>query len=256
MGNSQLTRSVLARAMESGVDDAGVVAVADLPEHGEQIQGILPGARSLVVVLAAHNTAALASTNNQVAQFDTMYTYDEIARSAHGVARFLSASGHGSVAVPAFIPLDMSAPAKGMQGEICWRRAGVRAGLGSRGENGLLVTREFGSAVRISGILTRAELAPTPPLTQDLCSHCMACVKACPARALSGAGKVNKKQCGDRIFKYGFRYFREFAHTLALGETEDREALLADTGLLELWQTFMTGNYYYCFACQVQCPSR
>ena len=36
-----------------------------------------------------------------------------------------------AVAVPAFIPLDMAAPNKGMRGEICWRRAGMRAGLGS-----------------------------------------------------------------------------------------------------------------------------
>jgi len=26
-------------------------------------------------------------------------------------------------------------------------------------------------------------------------------------------------------------------------------------GLRELWQTFMTGNYYYCLECQAQCPA-
>jgi epoxyqueuosine reductase QueG len=43
-------------------------------------------------------------------------------------------------------------------GEICWRIAGVRAGLGSYGENGLLVTNEFGSAIRISGKLIYAAI--------------------------------------------------------------------------------------------------
>ena len=51
---------------------------------------------------------------------------------------------------------------------------------------------------------------------------------ACPSQALSGQGKINKKRCGDQIFKFRLR---------------------------ELWQTFMTGNYYYCFACQAQCPA-
>ncbi|MFA6224033.1 MAG: hypothetical protein WC647_17165 [Desulfomonilaceae bacterium] len=47
-----------------------------------------------------------------------------------------------------------------MKGEICWRRAWVRASLGSYGENGLLVTREFGSAIRLAGVLTTADLEP------------------------------------------------------------------------------------------------
>jgi hypothetical protein len=27
------------------------------------------------------------------------------------------------------------------------------------------------------------------------------------------------------------------------------------SGLRQLWQTFMTGNYYFCFQCQTQCPT-
>ncbi len=55
-----------------------------------------------------------------------------------------------------------------MKGEICWRRSGVRAGLGSYGENGLLVTREFGSAIRLAGVLTTADLEPGHPLAEDV----------------------------------------------------------------------------------------
>jgi len=188
-----------------------------------------------------------------MAQFDTIHTYDECARAAHRTARFLESAGLPSVAVPAFIPIDMEDPKRGMRGEICWRRAGVRAGLGSYGENGLLVTREFGAAIRLSGILTLADLEGDPRLDEDVCDHCMRCIEACPAEALTGEGKINKKRCGDRIFKYGFRFFRDLmADLIQKPETEARE-LLRGHGLREMWQTFMTGNYYYCFQCQSQC---
>ena len=35
----------------------------------------------------------------------------------------------------------------------------------------------------------------------------------------------------------------------------DKETLQRAVSLqVEYWQTFMTGNYYYCFACQASCP--
>jgi epoxyqueuosine reductase QueG len=242
-------------ALEQGADLVGVASVRDLAEHEEGIARILPSAKSIVVVAARHSLAAIRSSNNQVAQFDTIHTYGQAEKAAHRTARFLESRGAPSVAVPAFIPLDMAAPKKGMRGEICWRRAGVRAGLGSYGENGLLVTRALGSAVRVSGVVTDAELAADPPSEQDVCDHCMRCVEACPAGALAGKGKINKKLCGDVIFAHGFRYFQQVMEGIAKGAYVEMRQIIEGEGLRELWQTFMTGNYYYCFKCQAQCPA-
>ena len=189
MSAKNLKREVRDVALEHGADLVGVVSVKDLAEHEEGITRILPSAKSVVVVVAKHSLAAIGSANNQVAQFDTIHTYGQAEKAAHGTARFLESRGAPAVAVPAFIPLDMAAPKKGMRGEICWRRAGVRAGLGSYGENGLLVTPEFGSAVRVSGVVTAAELPGDPPVEEDVCDHCMRCIEVCPTGALAGRGK-------------------------------------------------------------------
>ncbi|MGD8948324.1 MAG: hypothetical protein PVI62_16795 [Desulfobacterales bacterium] len=37
--------------------------------------------------------------------------------------------------------------------------------------------------------------------------------------------------------------------------TEELWEIVQGYGLREIWQTFMTGNYYYCFECQSQCPA-
>ncbi len=255
MTEKELTQKAKQTALENGADLVGVVKVADLPEHQERIERALPGAKSVLVTIAGHSLAALKSGANELFQFDTIHTYDECGRSAHMAARALESQGFLSAGVAAFIPLDMEAPGKGMRGEICWRRAGVRAGLGSYGESGALVTKEYGQAIRLSGMVTTAKLTPDSPLTEDVCDHCMRCVEACPVGALSGGGKINKKLCGDKIFKHGFRYFQKVMEGIMEGPTDEVRSILKGSGLRQLWQTFMTGNYYYCCACSYHCPA-
>ncbi len=62
----------------------------------------------------------------------------------------------------------------------------TRAGLGWIGKNCLLVTPGFGSAVRISSLLTDAPLEYGTPVLKSRCGGCSRCVKECPAQALQG----------------------------------------------------------------------
>lgn len=68
----------------------------------------------------------------------------------------------------------------------------TRAGLGWIGKNCLLVTPQYGSAVRISSLLTDAPLTCDAPITRSQCGACHACVRYCPAHAL-------KIHCGVRV---------------------------------------------------------
>lgn len=247
-----LADQITKTALVNGADLVGIADAALMPEQAENFHQLLPGTRCVVVVVARHSLSALDSRNNQARQFDTIHTYDECAHAAHKVARQIEDHGFGAVAVPAFIPIDMRAPKNGMRGEINWRDAAVQAGLGSWGENGLLVTRDFGSAVRICGVATDAPLEPDRPLLEDACDHCLECVKSCPPQALSGGGRIDKKKCGDHIFRYGFRSFQGFMSDLFDRDAKAR-ATIDGFALREIWQNFMTGNYYYCFRCQTQC---
>jgi epoxyqueuosine reductase QueG len=62
----------------------------------------------------------------------------------------------------------------------------TRAGLGWIGKCALLITREFGSALRITSVLTDAELDAGQPVNDSICGECTACVTACPGHAPSG----------------------------------------------------------------------
>ena len=63
----------------------------------------------------------------------------------------------------------------------------VRAGLGWIGKNCLLVTPQYGPAVRISSLLTDAPLDCDEPISRSRCGACDRCVRRCPAQALKGA---------------------------------------------------------------------
>jgi len=237
-----------------GAPVCGAVPVEALADCRMEIGEILPAARSVVVLAAPHSRSAIESRNVQVAQYDTIHAYGGAARASHAVALWLEGKGHRAVAVPAFIPIDMAPPKFGMQGAVDWRGAGVAAGIGGYGESGLLVTREFGPAVRLGGVVTDAEVSPGKPLQETTCVHCRKCVEACPMGALPGGGAIDKRKCGDKIFSGGYRAWRNFLIALIEAPAEKRKELTGSQLSLDLWQNFMTGNYYYCFACQAACP--
>ncbi|HWP95318.1 MAG TPA: GNAT family N-acetyltransferase [Syntrophomonadaceae bacterium] len=62
----------------------------------------------------------------------------------------------------------------------------TRAGLGWIGKCALLVTEKYGSAIRISSVLTDAPLEVGKAINQSHCGQCNICVSNCPAEALSG----------------------------------------------------------------------
>lgn len=66
------------------------------------------------------------------------------------------------------------------------KTAATRAGLGWIGKSALLITEEYGSALRISTILTNAVLECGTPVEVSKCGECQECTNACPAKAING----------------------------------------------------------------------
>ncbi len=73
----------------------------------------------------------------------------------------------------------------------------VKAGLGVRGVNSLLISPKYGSYIFIGEILTDMEL-PTEDRTHTGCLNCGRCVAACPGKAISENG-VDRARCASFI---------------------------------------------------------
>lgn len=63
----------------------------------------------------------------------------------------------------------------------------TRAGLGWIGKNALLVTKEYGSAIRLCSVLTDMPLITNEPINESRCGNCRSCEVSCPAKAIKGS---------------------------------------------------------------------
>jgi len=62
----------------------------------------------------------------------------------------------------------------------------TRAGLGWIGKSAALITKEYGNAIRLSGVLTDMPFQTGVPVNTSFCGNCTECVKHCPGRAIKG----------------------------------------------------------------------
>ena len=242
-------------ARQLGAVAGGVATVENLIGRKAIDLNILPSARSIVVIACGHSRAALDSKNLQIKQNDTIATYEKARDISKQLAMVLEKQGHGAVAIPGFIPMDMSDGKQGMVGAIDLRRAAVEAGIGSYGKSGLVLVKGFGPRVRLGAVLTTASLKPTAKKSRFPCpTDCQICMLGCPSKALLGGGEVDKRACGRVVFEFGLRGMTKFVGGMLNASSEERAEMLKSHPFRELWQTLVSGNYYYCFECQALCP--
>ena len=99
-------------------------------------------------------------------------------------AKYLS--DHGHRALPQTTTTVVESP--GYRTPVPHKTCATRAGLGWIGKSTLLVTEEYGPAVRLSSVLTDAEFdSVSEPINVSRCGSCTACASACPGQAIKGA---------------------------------------------------------------------
>lgn len=82
--------------------------------------------------------------------------------------------------------LNVRADVKSRSTVLPHKTVATRAGIGWIGKCALLVTEQFGSAVRITSVLTNAPLETSEPINESSCGNCGNCVRNCPGKAISG----------------------------------------------------------------------
>jgi len=73
-----------------------------------------------------------------------------------------------------------------IKGDFPHKTAATQAGLGWIGRHCQLITRKFGSWIRLGTVFSDMALTAGTPLERNFCGRCMRCVEACPANALTG----------------------------------------------------------------------
>ena len=159
--------------------------VADLrgiptPRDGDA-QGFT-AAVSMAIAMNPHIMAAIRQGPTQ----DYADEYARVNVRINDLSLNLSAEirsrGHRAQALAASERTD----AVGIKGDFPHKTAATRAGLGWIGRHCQLVTRPYGSWVRLATVFTDMDLPGGSPVNRSYCGRCRLCVDACPAHALVG----------------------------------------------------------------------
>ena len=154
---------------------ACVVGVADLTSWPETRTRGYPRALSLGVALRADPILQLRTRRDRPAEADRP-VYAALAELAGIAIRYLQQFGaKGEVLVQLELPEALT-----------HEEVAVQAGIAWVGKSGRPVTWDFGTAIRLTTVLTDADLPADKPVSRSFCGACLACTEACPARAPSG----------------------------------------------------------------------
>jgi epoxyqueuosine reductase len=140
-----------------------------------------------VIVLAfAHNYDQLkqvpSNEVNGAGITDVGAQYARGTRASFAVANWIRAQGYHAKAYP-----GPSAEA------LLLIPPAIASGLGELGKHGSIISRQFGSGVRLAGVTTTMPLVSTAPDTfgaDEFCTACQVCTNACPPGAISDAKQM------------------------------------------------------------------
>jgi epoxyqueuosine reductase len=211
---SDLVKSLKAKALELGFDDARITAATLSSSVGDELESYvqanhhgdmswmvetLDRRKSPIAMWADARSAIMLAVNydqglNNAARLEeksigVISTY-ALNRDYHDLIKsklkilatwFAKASGHD---VKVFVD---TAP-------LMEKPLAAQAGLGWQGKHTNLVSRKLGSWFFIGSILTTAELEIDEPEI-DHCGTCQACLDICPTKAFTGPHQIDARRC-------------------------------------------------------------
>jgi epoxyqueuosine reductase len=172
-----MSREIKAKARELG---AALVGICEMKDEF-LMEGVSLPYRYAISMGLPMNREIMLQVPLPRAGMEVIRTYRRCAKTAIGLARYIRSLGW-----------EARAFALSPSSELLHIPVAIAAGLGELGKHGSLITREFGSNLRLTSVLTTLPLtvdAPEDIGVDDLCTRCTVCVRECPPDAI-----FNEKQ--------------------------------------------------------------
>jgi ferredoxin len=199
-----LTREATTFALSHEADDIGIAPMDPL----YVFEGYTITEPWVIVLALAHNYERLkqvpSDETNGIGVCDVGDQYARGTRASYALANWIRSQGYNATAYPgpSANALLLIPPA-------------IASGLGELGKHGSLISRHFGSGVRLAGVTTDIPLVASAPDrfgADEFCMTCQVCTRECPPGAI-----VEHKQMVRGVerwyvdFDKCIPYFTEFA---------------------------------------------
>ncbi|MGE0814834.1 MAG: tRNA epoxyqueuosine(34) reductase QueG [Vicinamibacterales bacterium] len=203
--------AIKARAREIGFDLCGIAPATGMPELGRihawiarghqgemvylersadvraDLQRFLPGARSVVVTATNYCTGAdpVPAPAATVARYARGRDYHVVLQERlDELLAWMRSVAEAPFEAAAFVDKHW----------VQERVLAAYAGLGWIGKHSLLLNRDLGSWLLLSGVVTTLPLPPDDPQA-DQCGACTLCLDACPTGAIVAEREVDARSC-------------------------------------------------------------
>jgi epoxyqueuosine reductase len=168
-----MTTELKAKAISLG---AGIVGICEIkPDY--LIEGETSSYKYAVVLGLPMDREVMLHATSVKASREVSRVYNQCSRLTVDIARHIRTLGWRAQGLPV-----------NSSGEYLHIPMAIAAGLGELGKHGSLISREYGSNVRLTTVLTDLPLSVDEPIdigVEDLCAQCQLCTKACPPGAIS-----------------------------------------------------------------------
>lgn len=159
---------------DRGADLVGIANLSGLHEWGTGIS---------VAVAIPQNVICSIHNGPTIEYYDTYYQINEHLNDIVSFgANFLINKGYKAYAQTTEVVKED----ENYRTALPHKTVATRAGIGWIGKCALLVTEEFGSAVRISSLVTDADLPCGEPINFSRCGNCDNCKTNCAGNAITG----------------------------------------------------------------------
>ena len=168
-------------------DGADLVSSCDLAELPKSTRRGLDTGISIAVKLDPQVVSKISSgpTAEYHAEFDRV---NNILKSLGQYAsEFLKGKGYEAINLAV---TDFGINSKTISTQLPHKTIATKSGLGWIGKNALLATKQFGTAVRLTTVLTNAKFSKSTPIERSFCGNCTECVDFCPGNAPKGLNWV------------------------------------------------------------------
>jgi epoxyqueuosine reductase len=174
--NEQFANEVKTFALSHEADAVGITPMNSL----YVFEGYTVEEPWIIVLALAHNYERLkevpSDETNGIGVTDVGDQYARGTRASYALANWIRSQGYDAHAYPG-----------PMADALLLIPPAIASGLGELGKHGSLISRQFGSGVRLAGVTTDMPLVGTTPDrfgADEFCTTCQVCTRACPPGAI------------------------------------------------------------------------
>jgi epoxyqueuosine reductase QueG len=183
--DKELTEDIIEYSKLVGIDIIGFADPSLFNRFPEQNQpnSILKNTNTVIVIgIHLYDIMLDAWSKNEEISKNVQFADSILQNHCHSIRKFL-------------IKREYDAKIVSYNPGLYLKDAAALAGMGPIGKNNMLISKEYGSQVRLRAIATSAPLVVGEPIFEsEFCEDCNICVESCPAEAFS-TGKYEKEPC-------------------------------------------------------------